>query len=557
MSRAEGLEYVVDDIGLRTSVHDAVDAIGNNPAKMVTMAALVRMREERLPIYPCTAQELGLYINGLQGDVAEGEGWLLKGSSTRAPFGYCETSMGPAGLVCSGSKVSEHSCRGGRHADTYSVTDRGADAGLAVAGDFMNWRLENDVSLADTLGAASGGVTGLRKYSATRRLAMLARLVDHPAVHVSMDNLSPAGQASKTEKGIVRQLAASGILLLGEKAYKPYQRRVSILRQPEGNPMAGYLEESQLVFSVLKGYFDSGSCEHSVGDILNRAVEISPGVDPDVVWQVIRQQVSRKIWKFIEVEDSTGKSWMRKKNVEIAPDYLGPVASLVGVYRDLLYSATQRAAARDNAIDIIRSNAAVALLMGAAREDSVHADDKNMSQERFEEAVTGVLTDGMPIRALYASFKEATGSAMRFPSFRLRLYSCSAFELLQGSDGDAGRIVAGGVCRVSRRDRPKPPSPPALPPPAALDESYALSGERSFWQLKARCSTVDPDTFVVSNNNDPARAVCARCPVKGDCLLWALDSSERHLIAGGFTPGERRNFDPSVAEWLRKSGRTP
>lgn len=51
--------------------------------------------------------------------------------------------------------------------------------------------------------------------------------------------------------------------------------------------------------------------------------------------------------------------------------------------------------------------------------------------------------------------------------------------------------------------------------------------------------------FVTSNDPaayDPARAICAACPVLRDCLDHALAVPERDGMWGGTTPGERKRI---------------
>jgi WhiB family transcriptional regulator, redox-sensing transcriptional regulator len=67
------------------------------------------------------------------------------------------------------------------------------------------------------------------------------------------------------------------------------------------------------------------------------------------------------------------------------------------------------------------------------------------------------------------------------------------------------------------------------------------------WRTRAACREVDPDLFFpVGADDSPvtrfqverARAVCDSCPVRADCLRFAL-GSRQDGIWGGTTEGER------------------
>jgi len=67
------------------------------------------------------------------------------------------------------------------------------------------------------------------------------------------------------------------------------------------------------------------------------------------------------------------------------------------------------------------------------------------------------------------------------------------------------------------------------------------------WAEDAACQFEDPELFFPVSEIGPgarqvalAKAVCARCPVKADCLRFALDNGLDHGIFGGTTPEERR-----------------
>ena len=64
------------------------------------------------------------------------------------------------------------------------------------------------------------------------------------------------------------------------------------------------------------------------------------------------------------------------------------------------------------------------------------------------------------------------------------------------------------------------------------------------WAAHARCADVDPEIFFPPGD-DPAteaRQTCCQCPVRDDCLDYALDAGEQYGIWGGLDPAERRNL---------------
>ncbi|MEY2243496.1 WhiB family transcriptional regulator [Streptomyces sp. SAS_267] len=67
------------------------------------------------------------------------------------------------------------------------------------------------------------------------------------------------------------------------------------------------------------------------------------------------------------------------------------------------------------------------------------------------------------------------------------------------------------------------------------------------WREGASCRTVDPDLFFPIGNTGPAllqiqeaKAVCAGCPVREECLRWALDTGQTVGVWGGTSEAERR-----------------
>jgi WhiB family redox-sensing transcriptional regulator len=64
------------------------------------------------------------------------------------------------------------------------------------------------------------------------------------------------------------------------------------------------------------------------------------------------------------------------------------------------------------------------------------------------------------------------------------------------------------------------------------------------WQDDALCAQSDPDAFFPEKGGSTreAKAICARCPAKDDCLQFALDNDERFGVWGGLSERERRRL---------------
>lgn len=64
------------------------------------------------------------------------------------------------------------------------------------------------------------------------------------------------------------------------------------------------------------------------------------------------------------------------------------------------------------------------------------------------------------------------------------------------------------------------------------------------WVEQAVCASTDPEQFFPEkgNRNREAKQMCAQCPVRKDCLGYALDRNEQHGIWGGYSDRERRQL---------------
>lgn len=78
------------------------------------------------------------------------------------------------------------------------------------------------------------------------------------------------------------------------------------------------------------------------------------------------------------------------------------------------------------------------------------------------------------------------------------------------------------------------------------------------WYSQALCPETDPDAFYPEKGGSTADAkkVCRGCPVKDQCLQWALDTDESYGVWGGLSGRERRRLKRS-ADPQQKSRRLP
>jgi WhiB family redox-sensing transcriptional regulator len=67
------------------------------------------------------------------------------------------------------------------------------------------------------------------------------------------------------------------------------------------------------------------------------------------------------------------------------------------------------------------------------------------------------------------------------------------------------------------------------------------------WVYRALCKDEDPELFFPVGTTGPAatqvhaaKSVCARCPVRLECLEWAMGTGQDSGVWGGLSEEERR-----------------
>ena len=67
------------------------------------------------------------------------------------------------------------------------------------------------------------------------------------------------------------------------------------------------------------------------------------------------------------------------------------------------------------------------------------------------------------------------------------------------------------------------------------------AGGLEAWRDEALCRQVDPELFFpeTGGSSRAAKQICAGCPVRAECLDWAIAHDQRYGVWGGLTVSER------------------
>lgn len=64
------------------------------------------------------------------------------------------------------------------------------------------------------------------------------------------------------------------------------------------------------------------------------------------------------------------------------------------------------------------------------------------------------------------------------------------------------------------------------------------------WQAQGECLGAEPNIFFPERgqSTEPAKAICALCVVREECLEYALDNNIQQGVFGGMSGRERRQI---------------
>jgi WhiB family transcriptional regulator, redox-sensing transcriptional regulator len=105
-----------------------------------------------------------------------------------------------------------------------------------------------------------------------------------------------------------------------------------------------------------------------------------------------------------------------------------------------------------------------------------------------------------------------------------------------------GKFLAKALDRTEA-DEQYSAAPPFRPTPGKHEGRLDMMKSQA-WREQGQCKGVDPEIFypISDDDADEAKAICAECPVRLQCLEYALIARERDGIWGGCTERERRRI---------------
>lgn len=70
------------------------------------------------------------------------------------------------------------------------------------------------------------------------------------------------------------------------------------------------------------------------------------------------------------------------------------------------------------------------------------------------------------------------------------------------------------------------------------------AADDSHWSLSGLCRQADPDLFFPEKGGSTrnAKQICAKCPVRRQCLEYAMATDQPFGVWGGLSEGERRRL---------------
>jgi WhiB family transcriptional regulator, redox-sensing transcriptional regulator len=84
---------------------------------------------------------------------------------------------------------------------------------------------------------------------------------------------------------------------------------------------------------------------------------------------------------------------------------------------------------------------------------------------------------------------------------------------------------------------------------ATINLEPEAASEDGSWFDRGPCRQVDPELFFPDKGGSTrdAKRICRSCPVRSECLEYALENDERFGVWGGLSERERRGLKRSAS----------
>lgn len=94
-------------------------------------------------------------------------------------------------------------------------------------------------------------------------------------------------------------------------------------------------------------------------------------------------------------------------------------------------------------------------------------------------------------------------------------------------------------------------------PMRSVQQQTAVVIRDTTWRAEASCHGADPDLWYPRRfdaaTEQAAKAICATCPVRHQCLIEALEHNEGFGIWGGLSETDRRTLRRQLPRWVHCS----
>lgn len=82
-----------------------------------------------------------------------------------------------------------------------------------------------------------------------------------------------------------------------------------------------------------------------------------------------------------------------------------------------------------------------------------------------------------------------------------------------------------------------------------VNADYHDAEDEQDWQERALCAQADPEAWFPEKGGSTreAKKICLDCPVRAECLEYALANEERFGVWGGLSERERRKLKKDAA----------